>query len=42
VGLLGQTGLVGELEASHQNDRKDQKSGRVDALERIAVRCDWR
>ena len=40
VGLLGQTGLVGELEASHQNDRKDQKSGRVDALERIAVRCD--
>ena len=40
MGLLGQTGLVGELEASHQNDREDQEAGRVETLERSAGRCD--
>ena len=42
MGLLGQTGLAGELEASHQNDREDQEAGRVETLERSAMRCDWR
>ena len=42
MGLLGQTGLAGELEASHQNDREDQEAGRVETLERSAVRCDCR